>query len=64
MTENTEPHRVLLDFERAALNAFASHYTRALLKGCYFYLCQAFNRKTNEMDLKHLYESNHETNLS
>ena len=51
ITENTEPHRILLDFERAALNAFASHHTGALLKGCFFHLCQAFNRKTNEVGL-------------
>ena len=34
--KTSEPHRILLDFERAALNAFASHHTGALLKGCYF----------------------------
>ena len=64
ITENTEPHRILLDFERAALNAFASHHTGALLKGCYFHLCQAFNRKINEVGLKRLYETNHDLNLS
>ena len=35
-TENTEPHRILLDSERAALNAFTSHHTGALLKVCFF----------------------------
>ena len=64
ITENTEPHRILLDFERAALNAFASHHTGALLKGCYFHLCQAFKRKINEVVLKRLYETNHDLNLS
>ena len=64
ITENTEPHRILLDFEPAALNAFASHHTGALLKGCYFHLCQAFNRKINEVGLKRLYETNHDLNWS
>ena len=36
----------------------------ALLKGCYFHLCQAFNRKTNEVFLKRLYETNHDLHLS
>ena len=60
ITENTEPHHILLDFELAALNAFANHHTGALLKGCYFHLCQASNRKTNEVGLKRLKETNHE----
>ena len=64
ITENTEPHRILLDFERATLNAFASHHTGALLKGCYFHLSQAFTRKINEVGLKRLYETNHDLNLS
>ena len=64
ITENTEPHRILLDFERAALKAFASHHTGALLKGCYFHLCQAFNRKKNEVGLKRLYETNLDLNFS
>ena len=54
----------LCSTERAALNAFASHHTGALLKGCYFLLCQAFNRKINEVGLKRLYETNHDLNLS
>ena len=33
ITKNTEPHRILIDFERAALNAFASHHVGSLLKG-------------------------------
>ena len=60
ITENTEPHRILLDFELAAINAFANHHTGALLKGCYFHLSQASNRKTNEVGLKRLKETNHE----
>ena len=61
-TENTEPHRVLFKFERAALNAFASHHAGALLKDCYFHLSQAF--KINHLGLKRLYETNNELNLS
>ena len=53
ITENTEPHRILLNFGRAALNPFASH-TGALLKDYYFHLCQEFNRKINDVSLKRL----------
>ena len=51
-------------FERAALNAFASHHTGALLKGCYFQLCQVVNRKINKVGLTRLYKTNHNLNLS
>ena len=63
ITENTEPHRILLNIERAALNAFASHHTGALLKSCYFPFCQVFKWKINKVGLKRLYETNHDLNL-
>ena len=64
ITKNTEPHRILLDFEHAALNSFASHHTGTLLKGRYFHLCQTVNRKIKELGLKRQHEIKYDFNLS
>ena len=59
-----EPQRTLLDFEGAALNAFSTHVFGVPLKGCYFHLAQAFNRKFTKIELERLSESNRELNLA
>jgi hypothetical protein len=46
---------VLLDFERAAINAFSAAYPTAVVTGCYFHLCQSLIRKVNEVGLKVVY---------
>jgi len=47
------PSSILVDFEKAAMNAFSAAYTTATLRGCYFHL-----RKVSEIWLKAEYENN------
>ncbi len=61
---NPDPDRILVDFETAAINAFTKTFPQASIKGCYFHLCQSFNRKINEVGLKKEYESNEDLALS
>lgn len=51
------PQKILVDFERAAINAFKAAYGNALVTGCYFHLCQSIQRKVNELGLKTIYET-------
>lgn len=51
------PRKILVDFERAAMNAFAGAYPKAVVTGCYFHLCQNVLRKVNEVGLKTVYET-------
>ena len=59
-----EPTRIMLDFEKAAMNAFQKHYPTSSLSGCFFHLCQSFMRKINDVGLKSVYEGNAELALS
>lgn len=54
------PGSILVDFERAAINAFSTAYPTAQVRGCYFHLCQSVVRKVNEVGLKIDYENNDE----
>jgi hypothetical protein len=54
------PRKILVDFERAAMNAFSSAFPDATVTGCYFHLCQSVIRKVNEIGLKVEYETNNE----
>ncbi|XP_077294150.1 uncharacterized protein LOC143916777 [Arctopsyche grandis] len=50
-----EPDRVMMDFERAAINGFQTHWPRAQVTGCYFHLCQSIYRKIKELGLSRFY---------
>ena len=52
------PRTILVDFERAAMNAFSAAYPNANVTGCYFHLCQSVIRKVNDVGLKQEYENN------
>ena len=54
------PGSILVDFERAAINAFTSAYPTASVRGCYFHLCQSVLRKVNDVGLKVQYETDNE----
>jgi len=54
------PGSILVDFERAAINAFTSAYPTASVRGCYFHLCQSVLRKVNDVGLKVQYEMDNE----
>jgi hypothetical protein len=54
------PKIILIDFELAAMQAFAFAYPSATISGCYFHLCQSVLRKVGEIGLKVDYESDDE----
>lgn len=54
------PHRILVDFESAAINSFRQAYPNSDVTGCYFHLCQSVLRKVNECGLKRDYETDNE----
>ena len=54
------PDKILVDFERAAINSFSAAFPNAIITGCYFHLCQSVTRKVNEVGLKVEYENNDE----
>src|SRR5271155_5537481 len=55
---SASPRKVLVDFERAAINSFTTAYPNCSVTGCYFHLCQSLCRKVNEVGLKVVYETN------
>lgn len=54
------PKTILIDFEKAAMNAMSAAFPNARITGCYFHLCQSVIRKVNEIGLKVDYENNNE----
>jgi hypothetical protein len=54
------PRTVLVDFERAAMNAFRVAFPDATVTGCYFHLTQSVIRKVQEIGLKVQYEGDNE----
>ena len=63
-SDNTQPSRIVLDFERAAVNALTSAFPELSIKSCYFHLWQAFLRKVNELGLKKAYKNNFELSIA
>lgn len=57
------PQKILLDFEKACMNAAGQTFPEAEIKGCYFHLCQSLIRKVNAVGLKSEFESNIDTKL-
>jgi hypothetical protein len=51
------PQKILVDFEKAAINAFERAYPAAVTTGCYFHLTQSIVRKVNEIGMKSAYEN-------
>ena len=49
---NAAPELILLDFEKAAQNAFHYVFPNANISGCFFHLCQSLLRKAKELGLK------------
>ena len=52
-----DPKNILVDFEKASMNAFQEAYPNSHVTGCYFHLCQSVLRKVNEIGLKIAYEA-------
>ena len=64
MVPNAAPERILVDFEKAAMNAFALCFPTASISGCYFHLCQSFQRKITTSGLKSEYDRNYNLALA
>ena len=45
---NADPERIMMDFEKAAVNAFSTTFPAAQVTACYFHRCQSVPRKINE----------------
>lgn len=60
LVPRASPTKMLVDFEKAAMNSFSASYPDATVTGCYFHLCQSILRKVNEIGLKAEYETNNE----
>lgn len=60
----SNPQRILMDFEKAAMNAFSKQFPNCQISGCYFHLCQSLNRKVSTVGLKTEYESHSELALA
>jgi FLYWCH zinc finger domain/MULE transposase domain len=54
------PSLILVDFENAAMRAFAEGFPSATISGCYYHLCQSVIRKVSDLGLKQEYASNDE----
>ena len=52
------PTKILVDFEKACMNAAKVAFPDVDVRGCYFHLCQSLIRKVNTVGLKNEYESN------
>ena len=50
------PTNLIVDFEKAAINAFESHFLQTQVKGCFFHLTQNVWRKIQELGLKKKYQ--------
>ncbi|KAK6041236.1 hypothetical protein COOONC_21257 [Cooperia oncophora] len=46
------PHRIILDFEKAAVTAARKTFPRASVEGCAFHLAQAWNCKRDQLGLR------------
>ena len=60
---NLAPQKVLVDFEKACMNAVRIAFPNAEVKGCYFHLCQSLVRKVNSVGLKAEFQSDIEMRL-
>lgn len=61
---NFTPAKILVDFEKACINAAAMSFPGVTIKGCYFHLTQSLIRKINSEGLKLEYESNIDSRLA
>ena len=55
---HAHPMHLLMDFEKAATNAFSHFWSNTLLKGCFFHLTQNIFRKIQAEGLQHEYQHN------
>ena len=56
MCSDARPTHLIVDFEKAAIDAFARHYPPTQIKGCFFHLTQNIWRKVQEFGLQKKYQ--------
>ena len=49
MNIHLNPRVIMVDFEKAAINAFRIHFPNAEIKGCWFHFTQAIHRKSKQI---------------
>ncbi len=54
---NSNPTRILTDFEQAVINAFHRFFPNAEVQGCYFHLNQCLVRKVQQLGLKRHFDN-------
>ena len=60
---NLQPQSVLVDYERAAVNALQNAFPQTNVKGCFFHLSQNIYRKVQSNGLQEQYGSDADVNL-
>ena len=63
LTNAASPTSVLIDFEKAALNAFENIHPNADLTGCFFHLCKNIWRKVRNSGLQRRYQDEDDFSL-
>ena len=53
-----QPTRMLMDFERAAINSFSHFWPHTTVKGCFFHFTQNIFRKIQAEGLQNEYQQN------
>ena len=53
-----KPEEVVIDFEKAAMNAFKFHWPNIKIIGCFFHLASNFYKKICNVGLKTIYDEN------
>ena len=61
---NANPETIMMDCEKAVVNAFSTTFPAAQIAGCYFQLCQSVLRKMSEVGLKKAYTTTPELALA
>ncbi|KAG8176080.1 hypothetical protein JTE90_025538 [Oedothorax gibbosus] len=57
LNPNLNPETILIDFEKAAMNAFKANFENTSIRGCFFHLSQAIWRKIQQLGLQARYAS-------
>ncbi|KII74433.1 hypothetical protein RF11_07802 [Thelohanellus kitauei] len=57
LISDADPEVILTDFERSVMEVFQDTFPGSSVSGCYFHLCQSILRKTNQIGLRPIYDS-------
>ena len=52
---NLDPQTIMVDFEKAAINAFKEVFKKSEIKGCLFHFCQSLYKKLCSLGFQDLY---------